>query len=437
MVGCGVAATSPVAGVAAELAPVPPQERVALYDVLRGFCLFGVLWSNLNDWYVVAQASSPMDHALWWTQNWLLEERFYSMLGFLFGIGFAIQLTRAEQRGQDVRNLFLRRMAVLLGFGLLHATVIWSGDILTEYALVGFALVPFRRFSPRKLLMAALALWLVLPYVLNHVSAILNLPAYGDDWRQLTASGLQVEAHGTWAQSIVMGNRQFFDWLVLTLLHGGACSFLALFILGLCALRVDLIGRLTRRRAHIVWALLGALACWAGLQYAQSRIGQPWPPAWASPAGSWRGLAFWWPPHGIVLKFLDNSTTWANSAVYALLLALAMSFPAAARQLKPLAALGRMTLTTYLTQSVVCTALFYHWGFGLMNRTDMSGVLAFTAALFSLQIVFSVWWLNRYRFGPAEWLWRRLSYGRKLPIRIAPKPPAAAVAGAGACAEGL
>src|ERR1041384_3570571 len=107
-----------------ELAPVAPNERIALLDVLRGFCLFGVLWSNLNDWYMFLDPATPLDNAIRWTQDWLVESRFYSLLGFLFGVGFAIQLTRAAQRGQDARNLFLRRMAALLGFGVVHATLI-------------------------------------------------------------------------------------------------------------------------------------------------------------------------------------------------------------------------------------------------------------------------------------------------------------------------
>src|SRR5204863_485058 len=140
----------------AELVPVAPHERVVLFDVLRGFCLFGVLWSNLNAWYTVAAPATTLDHAIQWTQDWLVDSRLYSLLGFLFGIGFAIQLTRATQRGEDVRHLFLRRMAVLLGFGLVHALLIWQGDILVSYALAGFALLLFRRSSPRTLLIAAI-----------------------------------------------------------------------------------------------------------------------------------------------------------------------------------------------------------------------------------------------------------------------------------------
>ena len=392
-----------------------------MLDVLRGFCLFGVLWANLKDWYTVIEPVTPLDHGLSWIHDWLIEERFYSMLGFLFGIGFAIQLTRAARRGLDVRNLFVRRMVVLLGFGLVHATLIWHGDILVGYALAGFALVLFRNSSPRTLLVWAVVLCLVYPYVVGHLAAVLNiqLPNYGPAWRQLNQQALQAYAHGGWAEAIAHGNAQFWGWLYRSLVLGGTASFLALFLLGLWAVRVDLIARLTRRRGYIAWTLVGAVASWAGLQYVDNNMFEWWPRP-SSPA-EWHELRFWWPPRGVVLNFFSSATTWANSAVYALVFALAMSFPVAAKRLQPLAALGRMTLTTYLTQSLVSTLVFYNWGFGLMNKVNLTGILMFTVALFSVQIAVSVWWLRRYQFGPAEWLWRSLAYGRRLPWRIAPR----------------
>ena len=128
-------------------------------------------------------------------------------------------------------------------------------------------------------------------------------------------------------------------------------------------------------------------------------------------------VGFWWPLTFDAYNFVNHTVTWANSAVYALVLALVMSFPAGARRLQPLAAVGRMTLTTYLTQSIVSTVVFYNWGFGLMNKTNLTGKLLFTVVLFAIQIAFSVWWLNRFLFGPAEWLWRSLTYGKTLPLR--------------------
>jgi uncharacterized protein len=420
-----MAASSPVSAPTG-LVPVASQERVPILDVLRGFCLFGVLWSNLNDWYSATKAQTPFDHALQWTQNWLLEERFYSMLGFLFGIGFAIQLTRAAQRGQDARNLFLRRMAVLLAFGLIHGMLIWHGDILTRYALIGFALVLFRNWSPRKLLLAVPVLWLLYPYAVTHLAAVLNisLPNYGPAWREVYMRTLQVHMHGTWVQSVAQGIIQFLGSLSRSLLLGGSASFLALFILGLWAVRVDLIDRLTRCRSTILLTLAMAAVCWAGCQYIANQMFHWWPRPNLRP--NWHELLFWWPPMGIVSNFFSHAATWATSAVYALVFVLANSYRGAAKGLQPLAALGRMTLTTYITQSLVSTFVFYNWGLGLINKVNFTGIFVFTLGLFSLQMAFSSWWLRRYQYGPAEWVWRSLAYGRRLPLRIGLSPPVAA-----------
>src|SRR5512132_3712064 len=124
-----------------EFTPVAPQERFQLLDVLRGFCLLGVLWSNLNDHYGALDPTTPVDRVLQFIQSSLVEERFYSMLGFLFGSGFAIQLVRAQERGVDVRSTFYRRMTALLALGVIHGLLIWHGDILTTYALLGFVVV--------------------------------------------------------------------------------------------------------------------------------------------------------------------------------------------------------------------------------------------------------------------------------------------------------
>src|SRR5262245_9561446 len=161
------------------LAPIAPENRVATLDLLRGFAMFGVLWSNLNDWYGTRAATTGLDRGLFWMQEWLIESRFYSLLGFLFGIGFAIQLQRAEARGSDGRNVFLRRMVALLGFGLVHGFFIYSGDILAEYALLGFLLVLYRGLSQRRLAIAAALTYFLLLYVVPSIFLLLNVPVGG------------------------------------------------------------------------------------------------------------------------------------------------------------------------------------------------------------------------------------------------------------------
>src|SRR5206468_9344039 len=124
----------------------------------RGWAMFGVMWSNLNDWYGTVEPVTRTARVLAFAQDWLLESRFYELLIILFGIGFAIQLTRARSRGMDLRNVYLRRSAALLGIGMIHALLIWHGDVLISYALASFALLLFRDASPRRQLAWAIFL---------------------------------------------------------------------------------------------------------------------------------------------------------------------------------------------------------------------------------------------------------------------------------------
>jgi uncharacterized protein len=395
------------------LAPVAPNDRVEYLDVLRGIALFGVLWSNLNDWYGTLEPSSAFSHLLSLTQDWLVESRFYTLLGFLFGIGFAIQLTRTEQKGQDVRSLFYRRMLVLLGLGLVHGLLIWRGDVLAEYALMGFVLVAYRRLPPRQLLIAAAATYLIPAYIVVLVlNRALGLPG------PISFYSPQVEsiyAHGTLAQIATVRVHQYLNLGNSPFIFN---RFLVLFLLGLWAYRVDLIGRLGCRRRLLLLLLASAVLCTVFSGFLYQALPRWWP---ADGAGdvTWRDLRFW-SPQPIVRWMSEDLLTWANAAVYAIALLLLMSFPFWAKLLKPLASVGRMTLTTYLAQSLICTTLFYSYGFGLYGRVSYAGTLAISLIIFSLQTMLSVWWLKRFRFGPAEWLWRSLAYGKMQSWRMVP-----------------
>src|SRR5215475_9231565 len=142
------------------LEPVAPGERIQALDLLRGWAMFGVLWSNLDDWYGVADEKTWLDRTIGFVQENFVESRFFILLCVLFGIGFGIQLTRATQRGVSIQTTYMRRSAALLAIGLVHLTLIWHGDILTEYALVSFALLLFRDVAPKRQLAWAFGLYL-------------------------------------------------------------------------------------------------------------------------------------------------------------------------------------------------------------------------------------------------------------------------------------
>jgi uncharacterized protein len=201
---------APKARPSTELAPVAPDERIHALDLLRGWAMFGVLWSNLNDWYGTADATSGLDRALQWTQNWVIESRFYTLLCILFGVGFGIQLMRANDRGTDVKTTYYRRSAALLAIGVVHGTLIWNGDILTMYALVAFALVMFRAMSARAVLWSAALSWFLAPEIVSRVRFLAGqryMVARVDN----TTAGW-VFGHGSWLQIAPFRLDAYLDW---------------------------------------------------------------------------------------------------------------------------------------------------------------------------------------------------------------------------------
>ena len=310
-----------------------------MLDELRGFAMFGVLWSNLNGHYGLKAPSTALDFVLAWAQPNLIEFRFYSLLGFLFGIGFALQIARAETRGASPAPTFLRRMAALLALGVIHGTLIWGGDVLTEYALLGFVLILFRHASPARLLAIAAFLALL-------VARVIPRP-------DVAFPPGPLDARFYW-----IFYRYWFPVV--------APQFLALFLLGLCLVRSGLLPRLGKDRRLLLHILVISAA--------------------VSIAG--RALE------------VSDLRPWSDACVYATLLAL---FP-----IHPLAAAGRMSLTVYLTQSLISIALFR--GLGWYGHVGYTGMLAITVAIFTLQVIAATLWFRRFQFGPVEYLWRRAAY---------------------------
>jgi len=383
-------------------------------DVLRGWALFGVLWSNLNDWYGTRDPITALDRGLSWMQNNLIESRFYTLLMLLFGIGFGIQLLRATKEGADLRTTYYRRSAALLAIGIVHGSLIWHGDILTDYALVAFALVMFRALSTRRVLIAAVLLYYFGQPLVYEIKFLAGLR-----YRIETAAPSDfVLAHGPWLQ--IEGIRAAEYWDRVGGYLQGYVYVLAVFLMGFWAVksgylrRVIVDPRSTRRLLFV--ALFAAAAGYASNAVA----GAFWPPR--QPPPDYQGqFPFPYMQLWILRRLVLDPFNWVvqgTSLAYAAVLLLLSQRPRGARLLRPLAATGRMALTTYLTQSVVCTLLFYGYGLGWYGQVTFTGMLLITLILYGCQMAASTWWLTRFRFGPAEWLWRKLTYGHVQSMRL-------------------
>jgi len=403
-------ASRPDAGV---LTPIGERDRIGTLDLLRGFAMFGVLLSNLNTGYGVVPATTSFTSFLEAVQRYVIEGRFYTLLGFLFGIGFALQLTRVEAFGKDAARLYLRRLAVLLLIGLVHGLLIWRGDILTFYAIVGILLLPYRAVPVKALPWAALATFIGV----SGLQAIVQIewglgrvpPAPSPAAASIYASGTVAQVFAQRASDFV----QWYSWWTVS----GLAVFLTLFVLGLWIGRTGLVQHIPERLATIRRALVVAVVCCIVGLVLRKYLNVWWPHP-DSPPTAWADRVRLL-PRFVAGLVSGVGLTWSMTALYTTAMTLLYQRSDAWRnRLRGLVAVGRMTLTTYIAQSIVCTLIFYSYGLGLYGRVGYTGMLVLAVVLFAVQMMFSMWWLSRYRFGPAEWLWRSLTYGERQPMAL-------------------
>lgn len=407
--------------------PVARSERIEVIDILRGFALLGILLVNMEFFSHPAQQvlfglkewTSVADRLAEWGIRFLAEGKFYSLFSFLFGLGFALQIQRAEARGTRFVPFYLRRLFILLLIGFAHAIFLWTGDILVLYAVMGAVLLLlFRRRAPRTLLIwcgVMLTVTILISTALTGLVALAQLsPETAAEvsrefaeseanMRTAAEEAGRVFATGSFAE--VTRQRLSDLGFLYTYVVFLAFNVLAMFLLGLYAGRReifrDISAHLPLFRTILWWGLpigiIGNLVYVVAMEGANRS--EP----------SWQSLI------AIVGQTLGAP---ALAMSYVAAITLLVQHEAWRARLGPLAAVGRMALTNYLLQSLVATTIFYGYGFGLFGQFGPGAGILFTLAIFTAQIPLSVWWMGRFQFGPVEWLWRTLTYLRWQPLRL-------------------
>lgn len=401
-------------------------ERAAALDALRGLAVFGILLANMqhfSGWFFLsaeqraALPTAQADAAAHFLINWFIDGKFYSLFSLLFGIGFAVLLVRADRAGRDFHAFFGRRLRILLAIGLVHAFGVWYGDILTLYALLGFALLAFRTRSDATLLRWALVL-LALPVVQYAVMLVLFGGAAPDPAAEAARATFMSDvvrtmATGTWPEvarlnvgGVLLGR---YPDLLFT---GRPFKVLATFLLGLWIGRR---GIWSHPGDHV--ALLRRVAA-AGLA-----VGLPLNLGLALLMRSDAYYAL--QPAGLLQAVVYGVGVPALALGYAAAFALLWQAARAQRVLAGLVPVGRMALSCYLMHSVIGAVLFYGWGLGRFGTVGIAPGLAVAAGIFVLQCIGCALWLRHFRHGPAEWLWRSLTLRTRQPLRLAAEPTAA------------
>jgi uncharacterized protein len=406
-----------------QIGPISLQERIEILDVLRGLAVCGILIGNMQ-WFSgygfmppsVAGQSPLIDRVTHFLVHFFVEGKFYSIFSFLFGFGFALQIARAETRGDTRASLFKRRLFWLLVIGLAHAYLLWAGDILSIYALMGFLLIRFRRKTDGALLKWACVLLLIpiLTYLLIYILFVAFVPP--ETLAKLSAAQIDLwnETVRQVPQSnylkIVTGfNLQYILGRYASLiLEMRLPKILAMFLLGLYAYRrrffQDLSSHKPLIRRVLVYGLILGVVGNVGFATLAGGAEAAFPP---SPAGVLGVICYAFGVPALALFFIALvATLWQKAAWRRLLVFLAP--------------VGRMALTNYLLQTIVCLFIFYGYGFGQFGRVGATTATLIALAIFLLQILMSALWLNYFSYGPMEWIWRQLTYRQRLDLRIKP-----------------
>jgi uncharacterized protein len=419
-----------------DLQPADASERLVLLDALRGFALCGIFIANVFLWFSgrVYLPRAQLDASF--TSGILTDivghygVMCLTLFSFLFGLGFAVQMGRAEQRGASIAPLYARRVGVLLVIGLIHWALLWHGDILGTYALLGFGLLLFRRSTDKTLLTWAVLITLVIPvsaFILLRLPQLLGpAEATAAAAREAAEKTAAIKARtleafsGSSYVEIVKANIALYLQLFIAPPMVFLLPVFGRFLLGLMAGRRrifhDVTQHLSLFRKVLVWGLMaGVLGNGASLLLSQLFFRKVLNPA-----------AMPWLP--MLLPVVRQVGELGFAAFCVAGFTFLFQRPAWRRLLSVLAPAGRMALTHYLSQTVLSVWIFYGLGLGLIGKLGPMLSLALPLGIFALQVGVSHLWLARFRFGPAEWLWRSLTYGKAQPMRLPPSPTAAPVA---------
>lgn len=350
-----------------------PSERITILDSLRGFAVFGILAVNITAFALPNHDLNLMnmnavtwyDNVALWFNNLLTEGKFYVLFSFLFGVGFSVQFASIQKKGGNLWSFYPRRLAILFGLGLLHS-LLWWGDVLRLYALLGFGLLLCQDLSVRSLLVLAVA-FLGLSGVLSF------FPNLTGNIKSPTSDDVLLS-------------------LLFALVHMAPTAF-ALFLLGRVAGKMGFFANLPQYRHRLKPIIAWAFGVWAVLNLGVYALGGMNNPVATLP------------------KTLSDI---AMTTMYVAMLCLIYLNHRTKHLLNPLTNVGRMALTNYVAQTLICVAFFK--GFNLEGKVGAGWLLLMTFVIYGMQAVLSTWWLGRFRYGVLEWLWRSMTFGKLQPL---------------------
>jgi uncharacterized protein len=430
------------------LAPIAESERLLAVDALRGFALLGILMVNIWTFaYPFAAMMNPahpaltpyagefgpLERILWLVQHLFFDMKMMAIFSMLFGAGLVLMVDRAHERAAGLRSVYYRRVLWLLAIGLLHAYFLWYGDILVLYAICGLILYPLRSWRPFTLIAVSIPV-LIVPIIMFLISAAFfwylrdmagqaeaSIASGGtpsaqqqdmlEAWQEIRAGFDPTPAQVAEQVAAFRGSPGEVIWnnAILSLsMHlqmipmWGLWRAGGLMLIGMALMKLGILsGQRTSR-------------FYAKLLVAGYGIGLP-----IVAFGAWDQMRSGF--DAVRIMAVGWNINYVGSIFIALghigLVLLVYRNGLAPQLLQRLAAVGRLALSNYLAQTLIATTFFFGWGLGYFAAVERVWLVVFVLSVWALQLAWSPVWLRYYRYGPAEWLWRSLTYMRIQPLR--------------------
>jgi uncharacterized protein len=426
--------------------PVAAADRVTSVDVLRGFALLGILAMNIVGfaWPMAAYANplrgggfNGFDAFIWVFNHLFFEMKMMTLFSMLFGAGLVLMTDRSDKRGASLRGVYYRRVLWLIVIGLIHSYLIWDGDILVLYGQCGLLIYLFRRLKPRTLIIVGLVfVAMLVPVVLTVAAGMDFLKATAAKAQAAEKAGKKPTKFQAWIEEVwtkkvlpqidpdspkraeefakevktfrgsywgIVKHRAAEQWKAHTFgfVLGGFWLAGGRMLIGMGLMKMGVFAALRSWRFYFAMLFLGygiglPLMCYDAYGLIQHRFSVDYM------------------LHGGILINLFGSIVVALGHVGAL--CLIYKSGVLTWLTRRLAAVGQMALTNYLTHSIVCTTIFYGYGFNRYATINRAGLAGIVLAIWIAQLLISPVWLARFKFGPAEWLWRSLTYWRAQPM---------------------
>ncbi|MFC9538979.1 DUF418 domain-containing protein [Lysinibacillus sp. NPDC056959] len=397
-----------------KLLPISAKERIETLDILRGFALLGIILANIVWFLYPAYMQEDLSFKNEWTSFWndadytvktiltmFVEGKFVMLFSMLFGFGMVIMQERAAAKQLNFWGIYSRRLIALFIFGSIHAYFIWFGDILTDYAILGFLLLLMHKLKPKAMLIISLTLYSLLLGsftfgALSSDSTTTMTMSMSEESRQLMQVTIDAHQNGN-IQELIDANlmeRTFYTMRngLYVLFLGNPIfflfsnlPFLLMFLFGAAVAKKKWLHRFEeyRKGFFITWLLTLIFGGTLG---------------WILPSLSENFSTVQYISSPLLTIFYAISLIFIYHTVKGKKILQWLAFP------------GRMAFTNYIGQSIICTFLFGPFAFGVYGKLHLTTAIIIAIVIFVFQVIFSKLWLSKFRFGPLKYVWRSFTY---------------------------